>query len=114
MGWIQLVSSLAWPVVVILIVLILNRPLIDVLEGIRGLFDRSDHGTVKFPGGEVEIGKQRAQIALAAQEIVKPSVDVRELIPAGHRLGIFEPDNGSAPTEFDLDGPLADAREQEE
>lgn len=75
----NIVSSLIWPVVVIFIVIILRRPLRELIADL-GRRLRS----IKFPGGEAEFSDELAEIKEAADEADLPAAPIAP--PAGPPL----------------------------
>ncbi len=67
----NMVSSLIWPIVVVFIVVILRRPLRDLIADL-GRRLRS----LKFPGGEAEFSDELAEIKEAADEANLPPAPI--------------------------------------
>lgn len=70
----NMVSSLIWPVVVVFIVVILRRPLRELIADL-GRRLRS----IKFPGGEAEFSDELAEIKEAADEANLPPAPITPL-----------------------------------
>ena len=67
----SIVSSLIWPIVVVFIVIILRRPLQDLIADLG----RRLH-SIKFPGGEAEFSDELAEIKEAADEANLPPAPI--------------------------------------
>lgn len=67
----KIVSSLIWPFVVILIVIILRKPLRELIAELGRRLRR-----IKFPGGEAEFSDELAEIKEAADEANLPPAPI--------------------------------------
>jgi Sec-independent protein translocase protein TatA len=67
----NLISSIVWPLIVVIIILILRNPLRELIRDL-GRRLRS----IKFPGGEAEFSQELAEIKEAADEANLPPLPV--------------------------------------